>query len=146
MKLSKEVVMRRIDLLEAEGIKFKCNVNVGTDVNANDLINEFDAVLITTGSTTPRNLQIANRDLNGIHYAMEFLEANQKRQLGTRDDCIWAKGKDVIVIGGGDTGCDCIATSLRHGAKSITSFEILPEPPLKRAADNPWPQWPRIFR
>lgn len=146
MKLSKEVVMRRILLLEAEGITFKCNVNVGVDINPNDLVNDYDAVLITTGSTSPRDLPITNRSLKGIHFAMEFLEANQKRQLGTRNDCISAEGKDVIVIGGGDTGCDCIATSLRHGAKSITSFEILPEPPEKRAADNPWPQWPRIFR
>lgn len=146
MKLSKEIVMRRIDLLQAEGIVFKCKANIGVDIDPNDLIKEYDAVLISTGSTTPRDIPIANRDLKGIHFAMEFLEANQKRQLGTRKDCISAEGKDVIVIGGGDTGCDCIATSLRHGAKSITSFEILPTPPEKRAADNPWPQWPRIFR
>lgn len=146
MKLSKKVIMRRIELMEAEGIKFKCNVNVGIDVKSTDLLNDYDAILITTGATWPRDLPLANRDLKGIHFAMEFLEANQKRQLGTRQDCISAEGKDVIVIGGGDTGCDCIATSLRQGAKSITSFEILPTPPEKRAQDNPWPQWPRIFR
>lgn len=146
MKLSKDVVMRRIDLMVAEGINFKCNVNIGTDIDPKDLVKDYNAVLITTGATSPRDLQIANRHLNGIYFAMEFLEANQKRQLGTRKDCISAEGKDVIVIGGGDTGCDCIATSLRHGAKSITSFEILPHPPETRAADNPWPQWPRIFR
>lgn len=146
MKLSKDVVMRRIDLMTAEGIIFKCNVNIGVDVDPKDLVKDFDAVLITTGATSPRDLQIANRHLNGIYFAMEFLEANQKRQLGTRNDCISAEGKDVIVIGGGDTGCDCIGTSLRHGAKSITSFEILPQPPETRAPDNPWPQWPRIFR
>lgn len=146
MKLSKEVVMRRIKLMEDEGITFKCNVHVGVNFDAKTLIDDFDAVLMTTGATWPRDLPLANRDLKGIHFAMEFLEANQKRQLGTRKDCISAEGKDVIVIGGGDTGCDCIATSLRQGAKTITSFEILPTPPEKRAADNPWPQWPRIFR
>lgn len=89
---------------------------------------------------------MANRDLKGIHFAMEFLEAQQKKQLGGKQDIISAAGKDVIIIGGGDTGCDCIATSLRQGAKSITTFEILPEPPQKRAEDNPWPQWPKVFR
>jgi len=146
MKLSKKVVQRRIDLMEAEGITFKCNVNVGKDVSSSEMVNDYDAVLITTGATWPRDLPLANRDLKGIHFAMEFLEAGQKQQLGTRKDCISAEGKDVIIIGGGDTGCDCIATSLRQGAKSITTFEILPTPPDKRAEDNPWPQWPRIFR
>lgn len=103
-------------------------------------------MLLTTGSTWPRDLPLANRDLQGIHFAMEFLEAQQKKQLGGKKDIISAEGKDVIIIGGGDTGCDCIATSLRQGAKSITTFEILPEPPLKRADDNPWPQWPKVFR
>jgi glutamate synthase (NADPH/NADH) len=146
MKLGKDVVMRRIDLMEAEGIMFKCNVNVGTDINPADMINDYDAVLITTGSTTPRDLTVKNRGLNGVHFAMEFLEANQKWQINSKRERISAEGKDVIVIGGGDTGCDCIATSLRQGAKSITSFEILPTPPDKRGNDNPWPQWPRIFR
>lgn len=146
MKLSKTVVMRRIQLMEAEGINFKCNVHVGVDAAASDLVADYDAVLITTGATWPRDLPLANRDLKGIHFAMEFLEAGQKQQLGTRQDCISAAGKNVIIIGGGDTGCDCIATSLRQGAKSITTFEILPTPPEKRAEDNPWPQWPRIFR
>lgn len=91
-------------------------------------------------------MPLANRDLKGIHFAMEFLEAQQKKQLGGKQDIISAAGKDVIIIGGGDTGCDCIATSLRQGAKSITTFEILPEPPQKRAEDNPWPQWPKVFR
>lgn len=106
----------------------------------------YDAVLLTTGSTWPRDLPLANRDLKGIHFAMEFLEAQQKKQLGGKKDIISAEGKDVIIIGGGDTGCDCIATSLRQGAKSITTFEILPEPPKNRANDNPWPQWPKVFR
>lgn len=146
MKLSKEVVKRRTDLMEAEGIVFRCNVNVGKDIKVAELEAQFDAVLITTGATWPRDLSLPNRDLGGIHFAMEFLEKQQKTQLGNRLEKISAEGKDVIVIGGGDTGCDCIATSLRQGAKSITTFEILPEPPQKRAHDNPWPQWPKVFR
>lgn len=146
MKLSKNVVKRRIDLMKEEGIEFKCNMNVGKDIKVADLIKEFDAVLITTGATWPRDLTLPNRDLNGIHFAMEFLESTQKKQMGNKIENISAEGKNVIVIGGGDTGCDCIATSLRQGAKSITTFEILPEPPQKRAHDNPWPQWPKVFR
>lgn len=146
MKLSKDVVKRRIDLMTAEGIDFKCNVHVGKDVKANDLLKDYDALLLTTGATWPRDLPLTNRNLNGIYFAMEFLESGQKKQLGGKKDNISAAGKDVLIIGGGDTGCDCIATSLRQGAKSITSFEILPEPPQKRAGDNPWPQWPKVFR
>lgn len=146
MKLSKDVVKRRVDLMAAEGIIFKTNSHIGKDVKAVDLVNGNDAVLLTTGATWPRDLPLANRDLNGIYFAMEFLEASQKKILGGTKDWISAEGKDVIVIGGGDTGCDCIATSLRQGAKTITSFEILPEPPKTRADDNPWPQWPKVFR
>ena len=146
MKLSKRVVQRRLDLMEQEGVIFKCNAHVGKNVSAKSLVDEFDAVLFTTGATWPRDLQLPNRDLNGIHFAMEFLETGQKKLLGTRKDNISAEGKDVIIIGGGDTVCDCIATSLRQGAKSITTFEILPTPPDTRAEDNPWPQWPKVFR
>ncbi|XP_055847027.1 uncharacterized protein LOC129912694 [Episyrphus balteatus] len=146
MKLSKDVVKRRVDLMAAEGIEFKTGVHVGKDIKAELLLNEYDAVLITTGATWPRDLPLPNRDLKGIHFAMEFLEAQQKKQLGGKKEIISAEGKDVIIIGGGDTGCDCIATSLRQGAKSITTFEILPEPPKSRANDNPWPQWPKVFR
>lgn len=146
MKLSKDVVKRRVDLMEAEEITFKRNVNVGKDLLASSLLADNDAVLLTTGATWPRDLPLPNRDLQGIHFAMEFLETSQKKLLGAPKELISAKGKDVIIIGGGDTGCDCIATSLRQGAKSITTFEILPEPPKSRAADNPWPQWPKVFR
>uniref|UniRef100_A0AAG5D446 Glutamate synthase [NADH] n=1 Tax=Anopheles atroparvus TaxID=41427 RepID=A0AAG5D446_ANOAO len=146
MKLSKAVVQRRLDLMVAEGIEFRCGVHIGKDVMGSQLEQEYDAVLFTTGATWPRDLNLPNRDLKGIHFAMEFLEASQKKLLGTRPEWISAEGKDVLVIGGGDTGCDCIATSLRQGAKSITTFEILPVPAEKRAQDNPWPQWPRIFR
>lgn len=146
MKLSKKVVDRRVDLMVAEGVIFKTNSFVGKDIPAKDLLNKFDAVLFTTGATWPRDLPLPKRDLNGIHFAMEFLETGQKKQIDNNRKNILATGKDVLVIGGGDTGCDCIATSLRQGAKSIVSFEILPTPPDSRANDNPWPQWPKVFR
>ncbi|KAJ8958827.1 hypothetical protein NQ318_019589 [Aromia moschata] len=146
MKLSKAVVQRRVDLMAAEGIAFKTNVNVGKDISAKELSEEYDAVVLTTGATWPRDLPLPGRQLGGIHFAMEFLEGWQKKQLGANHEGPHAKDKHVIIIGGGDTGCDCIATSLRQGAASITTFEILPEPSLKRTPDNPWPQWPRVFR
>ncbi|OXU24667.1 hypothetical protein TSAR_002428 [Trichomalopsis sarcophagae] len=149
MKLSKEVVQRRVNLLIEEGITFKTGVNVGKTVTVNELRQEHDAVLICTGATWPRDLPIPGRQLQGIHFAVSFLEHWQKKQMGNKDPLkpeLMAKGKDVIIIGGGDTGCDCIATSLRQGARSIVTFEILPEPPKSRADDNPWPQFPRIFK
>lgn len=152
MKLSKEVVARRIKLMQAEGIVFKCNVDVGKDISANELASEYDALVLCLGATWPRDLPLKGRQLNGIHYAMEFLETWQKKQAGSthphmKDNPeLNAKDKDVLIIGGGDTGCDCIATSLRQGAKTITTFEILPEPKKTRGLDNPWPQWPRVFR
>jgi glutamate synthase (NADPH/NADH) len=149
MKLSKQVVQRRIDLLAAEGVTFKTGVAVGTDVSAAELRRTHDALLLCTGATWPRDLPIENRSLEGIHFAMEFLQTWQRKQHGDDDIDhlpLSAAGLDVIVIGGGDTGCDCIGTSLRQGAKSITSFEILPTPPPARAADNPWPQYPRLFK
>ncbi|KAM3961638.1 glutamate synthase [Aphomia sociella] len=151
MKLSKEVVARRVKLMAAEGISFKCNVDVGKDISASDLANEYNALVLCMGATWPRDLPLKGRQLNGIHYAMEFLESWQKKQMGSTHPMkdnpeLNAKDKNVLVIGGGDTGCDCIATSLRQGAKSITTFEILPEPKKTRGQDNPWPQWPRVFR
>ncbi|XP_023287583.1 putative glutamate synthase [NADPH] isoform X4 [Orussus abietinus] len=149
MKLSKQVVQRRVSLLAAEGITFKTGINIGKDVTAKELIQQFDALLLCTGATWPRDLPISGRHLEGIHFAVSFLEHWQKKQMGNNaplDMKLMAKDKDVIIIGGGDTGCDCIATSLRQGAKSITTFEILPVPPVKRAKDNPWPQFPRVFK
>lgn len=148
MKLGKDVVQRRVDLMEQEGIEFQCNVEVGKDMSAEDLINKYDSVLLCLGATHPRDLPIPGRNLNGIHYAMSFLETWQKKQEGNDIEYakLLAKDKDVVIIGGGDTGCDCIATSLRHGAKSITSFEILPPPPPSRAPNNPWPTWPKVFK
>ncbi|KAA1259692.1 Glutamate synthase [NADPH] small chain [Rubripirellula obstinata] len=149
MKLSKEAIQRRIDKMTAEGIIFKTNVDVGKDILPADLQKDFDAVLLACGATKPRDLPIENRDAKGVHFAMEFLTANTQQMVHSDslgDDFISAEGKDVIVIGGGDTGTDCIGTSLRHGCRSLVNFELLPKPPAERADENPWPEWPRVFR
>jgi NAD(P)H-dependent glutamate synthase small subunit len=153
MKLGKDVVQRRVDLLHAEGIEFVTNADVGGSgdgaVGINDLIKENDAVLFATGATNPRNLEAPGRELNGIHYAMEFLTANTRSLLDSNlqdGNYISAKDRNVIVIGGGDTGTDCIGTSIRHGCKSLVNFELLPQAPAERAEDNPWPLWPVIHR
>ncbi|RDW78519.1 hypothetical protein BP5796_06371 [Coleophoma crateriformis] len=149
MKLDKKIVKRRTDFMAAEGINFKMGVAVGEQLKLMDLRAQHDAVVIATGATVARDLPIKNRQLEGIHFAMEFLRLNTKSLLDSEledGSYISAKGKDVIVIGGGDTGNDCIGTSVRHGAKSVTNFELLPQPPNERARDNPWPQWPRIYR
>jgi len=147
MKLDKEqVVLRRIQQLEAEGVVFVCNTEVGKNLASEQLLKDFDAVALCTGATKPRDLPMEGRELKGIHLAMEFLGANTKALLDKTAAPISAAGKDVIVIGGGDTGTDCVGTSMRHGCKSITQVEILPKPPLERANDNPWPEWPKIFR
>ncbi len=149
MKLDKEdVVMRRIRLMEAEGITFKCNTSVGTDITVEALRKDFHAVVICTGATKPRDLPIEGRELKGIHFAMDFLTANTKSVLEAKNDAgfIDAKGKDVVIIGGGDTGTDCVGTSLRHGCESLVQVEILPKPALVRQKDNPWPEWPKIYK
>lgn len=147
-KLDKMVVERRITLMEAEGIEFICNCHVGFDITATELNAKYDAILLAGGSTIPRDLTIPGRDLEGIHYAMSFLTQQNKRVSGIDYDeaDISAKDKHVIVIGGGDTGSDCIGTSNRHGAKSILQFEVLDKPPVERAVLNPWPEWPMILR
>ncbi|TDL27308.1 NADPH-dependent glutamate synthase [Rickenella mellea] len=149
MKLDKEVVQRRLNLMESEGVKFVPNAHVGVDVDVATLRSEYDAIVICTGATWPRDLRIPNREVDGVHFAMEYLQLNTASLLDSsleNGNYISAKGKDVIVIGGGDTGNDCIGTAMRHGAKSVTNFELLPKPPASRGRDNPWPQWPRIFR
>ena len=148
MKLDKrEVVLRRVKLLEQEGINFVCNTSIGgSDYPVEKLRSEFDAVILATGATLPRDLPIEGRGLNGVHFAMDFLAANTKAVLNPGADCISAKGKDVIIIGGGDTGTDCVATSLRHGCNSVTQLEIMPQSPEQRAADNPWPEWPKTHK
>lgn len=151
MKLDKKVVQRRVDLMAAEGIKFVTGTAVGpdSDVSLQSLRASNDAVIIATGATVARDLKVTGRELEGVHFAMQFLHKNTKSLLdsGLSDgEYISAKDKHVVVIGGGDTGNDCIGTSVRHGAKSVTNFELLPQPPPERARDNPWPQWPRIYR
>ena len=146
-KLSKEVVRRRIDLLDQEGITFKTSTNVGVDVTAKQLDKDFDAIVLAGGSTIPRDLPIAGRDLEGVHFAMEFLTQQNREVAGAVNNReITAEGKDVVVIGGGDTGSDCVGTSNRHGATSITQIEIMDKPPMDRAESNPWPEWPLILR
>ncbi len=149
MKLDKqEVVLRRIKLMEAEGVKFVCNTNVGKDLAADKLLADFDAIVLATGATKPRDLPIEGRPLKGIHFAMDFLTANTKTVLDQHKNggFIDAAGKDVVIIGGGDTGTDCVGTSIRHGCRSLTQLEILPKPPEDRAKDNPWPEWPKVYR
>ena len=153
MKLEKNVVDRRVNLLREEGVNFVANADVGGSgenaVDVKQLLNDNDALLLATGATTARDLNIPNRDGDGIHLAMEFLHKNTKSLLDSNledDNYLSAKGKKVIVIGGGDTGTDCIGTSLRHGCESLVNFEIMSIPPLDRANDNPWPLWPKIYR
>jgi len=146
--LDKNIVQRRVDLLIEEGINFIASTEVGKDIPSQKLIEDFDAVVICTGATQPRDLPIEGRELGGIHFAMDFLRANTKSLLDSNledGNYISAKDKDVLVLGGGDTGTDCVATTMRHNAKSLLQFEILTRPPVERASDNPWPQWPRVY-
>ncbi len=148
MKLDKRVVQRRVDLMTEEGVQFIANTAVGQDLPATSLVNDFDASVLCTGATKPRDLPIEGRDLNGIHFAMKFLHANTKSLLDSKHangQYINAQGKDVIVIGGGDTGTDCVGTSIRQGCRSLVQLEILPKPPDERSPDNPWPQWPKVY-
>ena len=149
MKLDKKaVVMRRLEVLEAEGITFVCNTEVGKDITLAQLQADYDAVILCIGSTRPRDLDIEGRSLEGIHFAMEFLTANTQTVLqgSPTVDYISAASKDVVIIGGGDTGTDCVGTSLRHGCRSVTQLEIMPKPAENRSSSNPWPEWPKIHR
>ncbi len=149
MKLDKEIVQRRVDLMEAKGVRFLTHTEVGKDYSAASLLKNFDAVVLCCGATKPRNLPIEGRELRGVHFAMEYLHANTSNFLsGSHSgiDYISAQDKDVIVIGGGDTGTDCVGTAMRQRCRSLTQFEILPRPPEKRAPDNPWPEWPKVYR
>lgn len=155
MKLDKKIVQRRVDLMSKEGVKFITNTEVGKNFPAEKLLKEYDGVILCGGATKPRDLPIEGRGLKGIHFAMEFLHANTKAFFDRQTNgnlppnsaaAISAEGKHVIVIGGGDTGTDCVGTSMRHKCKSLIQLEILPKPPLERASDNPWPQWPKVYK
>ncbi len=156
-KLDKNIVKRRVDLMEKEGIKFETNVQIGSDIKLSKLKTDFDAILIATGSTTPRIIQSKGNDASGIYPAMEFLSQQNKRVANISiirnhkgepyvDTDIWATGKNVVVIGGGDTGSDCVGTSNRHKAKSITQIEVMPKPSIERPESTPWPNWPNMLR
>ncbi len=149
MKLDKqEVVARRIALMEQEGIRFLCNASVGDNVEAQLLLRDFDATVLCTGATQPRDLPIEGRNLAGVHFAMDYLTASTKALQDGGPDAspIHARGQDVVVIGGGDTGTDCVGTAIRQGCRSLLQIEIMPRPPLERAADNPWPEWPKVYK
>jgi glutamate synthase (NADPH/NADH) small chain len=151
MKLDKAILHRRVVRMEAEGITFVTCTEIGKNIPAEKLVMEFDAAILCCGSTKPRDLPVEGRNLKGVHFAMEFLTANTRNLLGTTHQdvntaTISARMKDVIVIGGGDTGTDCVGTSLRHGCRTVTQFEILDKPPLERQPDNPWPEWPKVFK
>ena len=147
-KLEKWVIDRRLKLMEEEGITFKCDANVGVDVSINDLLREYHAIVLSGGSTIPRDLKIPGRELKGVYFAMEFLKQQNKRNfkkdVGGED--IFATDKSVVVIGGGDTGSDCVGTSNRHGAKNITQFELMPRPPQARTQYMPWPTYPMTLK
>ena len=149
MKLDKKaVVLRRIELMEAEGVRFVCNAHVGENVEAQLLRKDFDAIVLCTGATQARDLPVPNRTLKGVHFAMEYLTASTKALLdgGPERNPIHAAGRNVVVIGGGDTGTDCVATAMRQGCSSLKQIEIMARPPMDRAADNPWPEWPKVYR
>jgi glutamate synthase (NADPH) small chain len=148
-KMEKHLIDRRLDQMTAEGVRFVCNSNAGVDVTGEELLAGFDAILLAGGAEHPRDIPIAGRQLNGIHFAMDFLPPNNDRQRpgwAPQPDAISARGKNVIIIGGGDTGSDCLGTSHRHGARSVTMFEIIERPPDERDPSTPWPLWPFQFR
>lgn len=148
-KMEKRVVERRVKRMNDEGVKFKTKVNVGVDIKAKDLVNQFDAVVLCCGAEQPRDLPVEGRDLKGVHFAMEFLTQQNRECLGQKmkkEEKISAEGKNVVVLGGGDTGSDCIGTSNRQGAKQVINYELLPQPPKERDFDNPWPNWALIER
>jgi glutamate synthase (NADPH/NADH) small chain len=148
-KLEKGVLDRRVALLAAEGIVFRTGCHVGINPTADDLLSDFDAVVLAGGATAPRDLNVPGRELQGIHFAMEYLTAQNRKCAGDAvadAEHLDAAGKDVVILGGGDTGADCLGTALRQNARSVRQIELLPRPPDERAPDNPWPQWPQIFR
>lgn len=151
MKLDKSIVKRRVDLMKEEGVEFKCGVNIGADdseVAISDLKEQFDAVVIATGAKYARDLNVEGRDAKGVYFAVDFLSDATRRVTGEKkkDLIETAAGKNVVIVGGGDTGNDCVGTCIRHGCKSVVQIEMMPEAPKERAANNPWPQWPKVLK
>jgi glutamate synthase (NADPH/NADH) small chain len=151
MKLDKRaVVLRRVELMKQEGITFICNATIGgdgpTDIEPREILDQHDALILCTGATQPRNLAIEGRQLAGVHFAIEFLASGTRALLDRTPPAITAAGRHVVVIGGGDTGTDCVGTSLRQGCRSVTQIEIMPKPPLERQPGNPWPEWPKVLK
>ncbi len=148
-KLDKEVLRRRLSIMEEEGITFETGVNVGVDLPTDQLLNDFDAICLACGSTQPRDLPVPGRELSGVHFAMEYLTQQNRLNAGQQVDSgerLTAEGKRVVILGGGDTGADCLGTAHRQGAELVSQYELLAEPPVDRTASNPWPQWPLILR
>ncbi|MDE6148755.1 MAG: glutamate synthase subunit beta, partial [Ruminococcus sp.] len=149
MKLEKHIIDRKIDIMKKEGVEFVCNTNVGKDIKASKLLKDYDKVILACGASNPRDINVKGRDAQGIYFAVDFLKSTTKALLngGLNDkNHISAKDKKVMVIGGGDTGNDCVGTSIRHGAKSVVQLEMMPKLPDTRSEDNPWPQWPRVCK
>lgn len=149
MKLEKSVIDRRIEVMKQAGVIFKVNSEVGKGIDSADLLDSYDAIILACGASVPRNIQVSGREATGIHYAVDFLSATTKCLLENQfenNGLIDAYDKDVVIIGGGDTGNDCVATALRHGCKSVTQLEMMAMPPIERAANNPWPQWPKVLK
>lgn len=149
MKLEKNIIERRIDLMKAEGVEFITNANVGENVNASNIINDYDAIILACGASNPRDINVTGRDAKGIYFAVDFLKSTTKSLLDFNlidGTYISTKDKNVVVIGGGDTGNDCVGTAIRHGCKSVTQIEMMPKLPENRADNNPWPQWPKVLK
>ena len=154
-KLEKHFLERRLNLLRAEGVQFRTNANIGVNIPPGQLRRDFDAIVLAIGATRPRDLDVPGRELKGIHFAMDYLTLQNRNceadgdspcDHASREDFLNARGRDVVIIGGGDTGADCLGTAHRQGARSVHQLELLPRPPEERAPDNPWPQWPKVFR
>lgn len=149
MKLEKSIIKRRLDIMKEEGVEFRTSVNIGKDISYKELKDRFDRIILACGASNPRDIKAEGRDAEGIYFAVDFLKSTTKALLDNglqEGSFITAKDKNVMIIGGGDTGNDCVGTSIRHGAKSVLQLEMMPKPPEKRAANNPWPQWPRVLK
>ena len=149
MKLEKHIIDRKINIMKEEGVEFVTGKDIGKDIKADMILKEYDRVILACGATNPRDIKVTGRDANGIYFAVDFLKSTTKSLLdnGLKEGTfISAKGKDVIVIGGGDTGNDCVGTCIRHGAKSVLQLEMMPKAPDERAANNPWPEWPKVCK